>query len=169
LLGESGVSQESTQVEDQDKKHPKLYKLNWLNWDNMVIMNKWCVVLFSIGKRYGIRGGKCWHPKEWGKLLRVKIKIIVFILVYKRKKERKKESMKNHNDLGNDTMCNRSLKVNNGFTKITSVLKNNYWSVLCEWVNYIVPDASPSVLRTCIGFSFNFMFLRLLILIFRFI
>jgi len=52
LLGESGVSQESTQVEDQDKKHPKLYKLNWLNWDNMVIMNKWCVVLFSIEKRY---------------------------------------------------------------------------------------------------------------------
>jgi len=100
----------------------------------------------------GIKGGKCWHPKEWGKLLRVKIKIIVFILVYRRKKERKKEGMKNHNDLGNGTLCNKSLKVSNGFIKITSVLKNDSWFALYEWVNYIVPDAFSSLLRTSIDF-----------------
>lgn len=45
-----GVDQGSRKVTTQDRKHPKSYKLNSLNQDTKVIIEKSCVVSFSISK-----------------------------------------------------------------------------------------------------------------------
>jgi hypothetical protein len=49
-LWECGVDQCSRKVTTQDRKHPKSYKLNSLNQDTKVIIEKSCVVSFSISK-----------------------------------------------------------------------------------------------------------------------